>query len=80
MIHTIPSFPLTTREGLDTLEVICDLKKVFLIDMDGVIYHGSKLLPGSRNLYDGCRKQTKENSLSHQQLVLYLLEVKVNGQ
>ena len=35
-------------------------KKGFICDMDGVIYHGSKLLPGAKAFVNWLKKENKE--------------------
>jgi len=36
-------------------------KKAFLIDMDGVIYHGNKLLPGVVEFVDWLKREEKRS-------------------
>ena len=43
-------------------------KKGFICDMDGVIYHGSKLLPGAKSFVSWLKKEKKGLSVSYQQL------------
>ncbi|RKP13283.1 N-acetylglucosamine-6-phosphate deacetylase [Piptocephalis cylindrospora] len=54
-----PSAPLSTQDDLVTLGEIRE-KKAFLIDMDGVIYHGSKLLPGAPEFVRWMQKTNKK--------------------
>ena len=37
-----------------------EIKKGFICDMDGVIYHGSKLLPGAKEFVDWLQRENKD--------------------
>lgn len=37
-------------------------KKGFICDMDGVIYHGNRILPGWRSSFNGCMMRTRNIS------------------
>lgn len=39
---------------------VLEKKKGFICDMDGVIYHGSKLLPGAKEFVDWLQKENKD--------------------
>ena len=45
----------------EELELLRD-KKGFICDMDGVIYHGNRLLPGVPNLWTGYSARTRASS------------------
>ena len=48
---------------MDTYNMIdFNKKKGFICDMDGVIYHGNRVLPGWRSLSSGCTMRTRNTS------------------
>ena len=50
------------RKGVFTIEALNEIrnKKGFICDMDGVIYHGNKLLPGVKEFVDWLYREDKK--------------------
>jgi NagD protein len=46
-------------KGLNTMEKLRN-KKAFICDMDGVIYHGNRLLPGVKAFVDWLKTNEKQ--------------------